>query len=98
MAGSDLINTLIGLKSNNAEFELVMLRVIRDYRDGIGFRVGFKPAGRRHPHGEGRHLVVHPHKGVELGNEGSEFRAFNTSCITTFMTSLTSRQSPVNNR
>lgn len=47
MAGADFIKTSTGKESVNAtpEVALVMLRMIRDYFDRTGIRVGFKPAG-----------------------------------------------------
>lgn len=47
MAGADFIKTSTGKESVNATlaFGLVMARMIRDYRDRTGYRVGFKPAG-----------------------------------------------------
>lgn len=47
MAGADFIKTSTGKESVNATLpvSLVMLRMIREYGDQTGFRVGFKPAG-----------------------------------------------------
>lgn len=47
MAGSDFIKTSTGMEAVNATLEvsLVMLRMIRKYRDMTGYMVGFKPAG-----------------------------------------------------
>lgn len=47
MAGSDFIKTSTGKETANATlpFALVMARMIRDYEQVSGFRVGFKPAG-----------------------------------------------------
>lgn len=47
MAGSDFIKTSTGMESSNATLEvsLVMLRMIRNYQELTGYRVGFKPAG-----------------------------------------------------
>ncbi|MBL8047891.1 MAG: deoxyribose-phosphate aldolase [Chthonomonas sp.] len=47
MAGADFIKTSTGKESVNATipFGLVMCRMIRDYEDRTGFKVGFKPAG-----------------------------------------------------
>ncbi len=47
MAGSDFIKTSTGMEATNATLEvsLVMCRMIREYFDKTGYRVGFKPAG-----------------------------------------------------
>lgn len=47
MAGADFIKTSTGKEPVNAtlDFGLVMARMIREYRDATGYRVGFKPAG-----------------------------------------------------
>jgi deoxyribose-phosphate aldolase len=47
MAGADFIKTSTGKESVNAtpQVMLVMLRMIRDYYDRTGIRVGIKPAG-----------------------------------------------------
>lgn len=47
MAGSDFIKTSTGLEATNATLEvsLVMCRMIREYFETTGYRVGFKPAG-----------------------------------------------------
>ena len=47
MAGSDFIKTSTGMEATNAtpEVSLVMCRMIRDYFEATGYRVGFKPAG-----------------------------------------------------
>lgn len=47
MAGADFIKTSTGKESVNAtlDFGLVMARMIREYQDATGYRVGFKPAG-----------------------------------------------------
>ena len=47
MAGADFIKTSTGKEPQNATLpvSLVMLRMIRDYYQKTGFRVGFKPAG-----------------------------------------------------
>jgi len=47
MAGADFIKTSTGKESVNATLPvgLVMTRTIRDYYEGAGYRVGFKPAG-----------------------------------------------------
>lgn len=47
MAGSDFIKTSTGKESVNATLpvSLVMIRMIRDYHERTGFKVGFKPAG-----------------------------------------------------
>ncbi len=47
MAGADFIKTSTGKESVNATLpvSLVMTRMIRDYRERTGQRVGFKPAG-----------------------------------------------------
>src|SRR5690606_24269778 len=47
MAGADFIKTSTGKESVNATLEvgLVMARMIREYRDRTGYKVGFKPAG-----------------------------------------------------
>lgn len=47
MAGADFIKTSTGKESVNATLPvtLVMLRMIRAYRERTGFKVGYKPAG-----------------------------------------------------
>ena len=47
MAGSDFIKTSTGMESVNATLpvSLVMIRMIREYQELTGFKVGFKPAG-----------------------------------------------------
>lgn len=47
MAGADFIKTSTGKESVNATLPvgLVMARMIREYRERTGYRVGFKPAG-----------------------------------------------------
>jgi deoxyribose-phosphate aldolase len=47
MAGSDFIKTSTGMETTNATLEvtLVMVRMIRQYNELTGYRVGFKPAG-----------------------------------------------------
>lgn len=47
MAGADFIKTSTGKESVNAtlEFSLVMCRMIRDYYQQTGYRIGYKPAG-----------------------------------------------------
>ena len=47
MAGADFIKTSTGKEPQNATLpvSLVMLRMIRDYHQKIGHKVGFKPAG-----------------------------------------------------
>ncbi len=47
MAGADFIKTSTGKETENATLPvgLVMVRMIRDYFDRTGFKVGFKPAG-----------------------------------------------------
>ena len=47
MAGADFIKTSTGKETVNATLPvgLVMLRMIRDYQEQTGHRVGFKPAG-----------------------------------------------------
>jgi deoxyribose-phosphate aldolase len=47
MAGADFIKTSTGMEAVNATLPvgLVMARMIRDYRDRTGHKVGFKPAG-----------------------------------------------------
>lgn len=47
MAGSDYIKTSTGKESVNANLNvsLVMLRMIREYEERTGFKVGYKPAG-----------------------------------------------------
>lgn len=47
MAGADFIKTSTGKETSNATLpvSLVMLRMIRDYYNRTGIRVGFKPAG-----------------------------------------------------
>ncbi len=46
-AGADFIKTSTGKEGVNATLpvSLVMVRALRDYLDGTGHRVGFKPAG-----------------------------------------------------
>lgn len=47
MAGADFIKTSTGKESSNATLpvSLVMLRMIRDYYERTGYKIGFKPAG-----------------------------------------------------
>jgi deoxyribose-phosphate aldolase len=47
MAGSDFIKTSTGMEKSNATLPvtLVMIRMIRQYLELTGFRVGYKPAG-----------------------------------------------------
>ena len=47
MAGADFIKTSTGKEGVNATLlvTLVMLRMIRDYHDRTGYKVGYKPAG-----------------------------------------------------
>lgn len=47
MAGADFIKTSTGKEPVNATLPvtLVMLRMIREYREMTGYRIGFKPAG-----------------------------------------------------
>ncbi len=47
MAGADFIKTSTGKESVNATLpvSLVMIRMIREYLDKTGYKVGFKPAG-----------------------------------------------------
>ncbi|WP_407160574.1 deoxyribose-phosphate aldolase [Bradyrhizobium sp. STM 3557] len=47
MAGADFIKTSTGKEGVNATLpvSLVMLRMIRDYQERTGFKIGFKPAG-----------------------------------------------------
>jgi deoxyribose-phosphate aldolase len=47
MAGADFIKTSTGKESVNATFEvgLIMTRMIREYQELTGLKVGFKPAG-----------------------------------------------------
>ena len=47
MAGADFIKTSTGKETANATLpvSLIMLRMIRDYQDRTGIKVGFKPAG-----------------------------------------------------
>ena len=47
MAGSDFIKTSTGKESVNANLNvsMVMLRMIREYLDQTGFKIGYKPAG-----------------------------------------------------
>lgn len=47
MAGADFIKTSTGKEGTNATLlvTLVMLRMIRDYEERTGFKVGYKPAG-----------------------------------------------------
>lgn len=47
MAGADFIKTSTGKEGVNASLlvTLVMLRMIRDYQDRTGYKVGYKPAG-----------------------------------------------------
>jgi deoxyribose-phosphate aldolase len=47
MAGADFIKTSTGKEGVNATLlvTLAMLRMIRDYQDRTGFKVGYKPAG-----------------------------------------------------
>ncbi len=47
MAGADFIKTSTGKESVNANLNtsMVMVRMIRDYQEQTGFKVGYKPAG-----------------------------------------------------
>ena len=47
MAGADFIKTSTGKESVNATLavSLVMIRMIREYYENTGFKIGFKPAG-----------------------------------------------------
>lgn len=47
MAGSDFIKTSTGKEAVNANLNvsLVMLRMIREYEERTGFKIGYKPAG-----------------------------------------------------
>ena len=47
MAGADFIKTSTGKETSNATspVSLVMLRMIRDYYERTGYKIGFKPAG-----------------------------------------------------
>ena len=47
MAGADFIKTSTGKETSNATLpvSLVMLRMIRDYYERTGHKIGFKPAG-----------------------------------------------------
>ncbi len=47
MAGADFIKTSTGKEGVNATlpFSLVMVRMIRDYKEATGYAVGYKPAG-----------------------------------------------------
>lgn len=47
MAGADFIKTSTGKEKVNAtlDFTLVMIRMIREYQDFTGYKVGYKPAG-----------------------------------------------------
>jgi len=47
MAGADFIKTSTGMESVNATLpvSLVMMRMIRDYEERTGQKIGFKPAG-----------------------------------------------------
>ncbi|MHA2251424.1 MAG: deoxyribose-phosphate aldolase [Candidatus Kariarchaeaceae archaeon] len=47
MAGADFIKTSTGKESINATLEvsLVMMRMIREYYERTGYKIGFKPAG-----------------------------------------------------
>lgn len=47
MAGSDFIKTSTGKESVNANLNvtLVMIRMIREYEEQTGFKIGYKPAG-----------------------------------------------------
>ena len=47
MAGADFIKTSTGKEPQNATLpvSLVMVRMIRDYQERTGYKVGFKPAG-----------------------------------------------------
>ncbi len=47
MAGSDFIKTSTGKESVNANLDvsMVMVRMIREYLDQTGYKVGYKPAG-----------------------------------------------------
>ena len=47
MAGADFIKTSTGKEPTNATLpvSLVMVRMIRDYHETTGYKIGFKPAG-----------------------------------------------------
>jgi deoxyribose-phosphate aldolase len=47
MAGADFIKTSTGKESVNATLDvsLVMIRMIREYQDMTGYKIGYKPAG-----------------------------------------------------
>jgi deoxyribose-phosphate aldolase len=47
MAGADFIKTSTGKETSNATLpvSLVMLRMIREYHERTGYKIGFKPAG-----------------------------------------------------
>ncbi|MFM8606580.1 MAG: deoxyribose-phosphate aldolase [Hyphomicrobiales bacterium] len=47
MAGADFIKTSTGKETSNATLpvSLVMLRMIRDFHERTGYKIGFKPAG-----------------------------------------------------
>ena len=47
MAGADFIKTSTGKETSNATLpvSLVMLRMIREYYERTGYKIGFKPAG-----------------------------------------------------
>ena len=47
MAGADFIKTSTGKEPTNATLpvSLVMVRMIRDYHEKTGYKIGFKPAG-----------------------------------------------------
>ena len=47
MAGADFIKTSTGKEATNATLlvSLIMLRMIRDYQERTGYKVGYKPAG-----------------------------------------------------
>jgi deoxyribose-phosphate aldolase len=47
MAGADFVKTSTGMESSNANLpvSLAMVRMIREFQDKTGIRIGFKPAG-----------------------------------------------------
>jgi deoxyribose-phosphate aldolase len=47
MAGADFIKTSTGKEKTNAtlEYTMVMTRMIREYLEFTGYKVGYKPAG-----------------------------------------------------
>lgn len=76
MAGADFIKTSTGKEKVNATlpFSLVMVRMIRDYGERTGFKIGYKPAGGISAAKDA--LVYQSLMKEELGNEWLEPELF----------------------